>query len=82
MTAGERQSVRDAEAGNALSDNGSGSGSGYYGGSGSGGEKVIREIRVVYVGDPFETAAERAAKAARVMDLVDQLDMRAREGGA
>ncbi len=39
--------------------------------------KTVRETRVVvYAGDPFETAAERAAKAARVLDLMDALDLR------
>ncbi len=39
--------------------------------------KTVRETRiVVYAGDPFETAAERAAKAARVLDLMDELDLR------
>jgi hypothetical protein len=80
MTAAEKASVADAQASSAGG--GSTGGAREFGGSGStgsGGTTTVKET-VYVIGDPFETPAETARRAARVMQLAGRLDMVRRAG--
>lgn len=79
MTAAEKASVADA-SGQGAGGGSVGGAREFGGGAGSGGTVTVREtIYVGVVANDFESPAETARRAARVMALVDQLDLKARE---
>lgn len=72
FTAQENDSLASLQGGST-----SASGARGYSGSGSssGGGTITKHETVYVIGDPFESPAETARRAARVMQLADQLDM-------
>ncbi len=89
MTAAERASLPETGGGGEGTSGGGGSAGTaaplpraydpLAGGGGGGGTVVVRET-VIVIGDPFETPAETARRAARRLELARDLDMLRREG--
>lgn len=79
MTAAEKASVADA-SGQGIGGASVGGAREFGGGAGAGGTVTVREtIYVGVVANDFESPAETARRAARVMELVDRLDLQRRE---
>lgn len=74
MTKAESQAVADFEASQTAGVGGTSTGSRIGSGS-SGGTTTVRETVFVVTADTFESPAETARRAARVIDLAKQLDL-------
>lgn len=74
MTKAESQAVADFEASQTAGVGGTSTGSRLGSGS-SGGTTTVRETVFVVTADTFESPAETARRAARVIDLAKQLDL-------